>query len=123
VGYALDATAQKMVHALCEVVLLRSRLGLPPARPESVIVRDLLEDIAGAFGLYAGLPEDAPGDGYDTVKFVYEIHRCTETWHVGRALSRCPELSRFAFHPYLSITDMNKLEEWKAGGAEAAKGP
>lgn len=122
--YALDAVAEKLIHALCEAVLLKIRLGLPPDRPESVIVRDIIEDLAGALGAYAGLAADGEGGTYDLVRFVYDIHRCSETWHVGRVLTRSPELSRFAFHPYLSMSDMHKLESWKAqtpGGPPKAK--
>jgi hypothetical protein len=122
-GYALDLTAEKMVHALCEAVLLKSRLVLPPDRPESVILRDLVEDLAGALGIYAGLPEDGELGRYDLVKFVYDVHRCTDTWHVARVFSKCAELQRWAFHPYFSITDMHKLEEWKARPAEGPKAP
>jgi|GEM_PF-2929174 len=122
-GYALDITAEKMVHALCEAVLLKSRLVIPPDHPESVILRDLVEDLAGALGAYAGLPEDGVPGQYTLVRLIYDIHRCTETWHVGRAFTRSPELQRWAFHPYLSITDMNKLEEWKSRPAEGTKTP
>jgi hypothetical protein len=113
-GYALDVTAEKMIHALCEAVVLRDRLKLPPGQPEAVLVRDLVEDLAGALGAYAGLPQDGDSTRYGLVKLVWDLHRCTETWHVARVFSRIPELERFTVHPYFSITDMHTLEEWRA---------
>lgn len=113
-GYALDLTAEKIIHALCEAVVLRVRLRLPPGEPEAVLVRDLVEDLAGALSAYAGVPQDGDGARDGLAKFVWDLHRCTETWHVAKVLSRIPELRRFTIHPYFSITDMRAVEEWRA---------
>ena len=123
VGYALDQTAEKMIHALCEAVVLRARLGLPPDKPEAVLVRDLVEDLAGALAAYAGLPQDGDATRYGLVKLVWDLHRCTETWHVAKVFSRIPELQRFTIHPYFSITDMRAVEEWSAKNPAPQQGP
>lgn len=113
-GYALDLTAEKMIHALCEAVVLRDRLRLPSEHPDSVLVRDLVEDLAGALAAYAGLPAEADPTHCGLAKFVWDLHRCTETWHVARVFSGIPELQRFTVHPYFSITDMRALDGWRA---------
>lgn len=113
-GYALDQTAEKIIHALCEAVVLRVRLRLPPGEPEAVLVRDLVEDLAGALAAHAGVPQDGDGSRDSHAKFVWDLHRCTETWHVAKVFSRIPQLQRFTIHPYFSITDMRAVEEWRA---------
>jgi hypothetical protein len=117
--YTLDTTAEKLVHALCEAILLKARLAIAPDHPESVILRDLLEDLAGALALYAGLPEDGPPGRYTAVKFTYDVHRCADTWHVARVFTKCLELQRWGIHPYFSITDMHKLDAWRAANTQS----
>jgi hypothetical protein len=121
--YVLDSTAEKMVHALCEAVALRKRLGLAPDRPEAGVLGDLLDDLVQAVGLYGGvLPESSPGrPGLD--RLVWDIHLCQESWHVARAFLKFEELRKFAFHPYFSMADMKALDEWQAQKAASQAGP
>ena len=120
--YVLDITAEKMVHALCEAVALRKRLGLAPNRPEAGVLGDLLDDLVQAVGTYGGIPpESSPGrPGLD--RLVWDIHLCHESWHVARAFLKFEELRRFTFHPYFSMADMKALEEWQAKKASSPTG-
>ena len=102
---------------------LKSRLVIPPDHPESVLLRDLLEDLAGALGTYAGLPEDGGPGQYTVVRFTLRHPPVHGDLARGRVFTRTPELQRWALHPYLSITDMHKLEEWKSRSAEGTRTP
>ena len=107
-GYTLDKTAENLVHALCELIVLKKRLALDPNGPEAVILHDLAEDLAAGLGRYCGLRE-AGADGHDPLaKFVWDIQRCGETWRLARVMRRTPGMERLLMAPYFSQADLQR---------------
>ena len=110
--YRLDPSIESLVHALCEAVLLKGRLALVPHSAESMILRDMMEDLSRGIGLRCGLPQDAAPGQASLTQLVWEIHRCTETWHVARAFHKMPPLDAYLMSPYFSQGDLKHLENW-----------
>jgi len=110
--YRLDPSIESLVHALCEAVLLKSRLVLVPHAAEAIILRDMMEDLTRGIGLRCGLPQDASPGEASLTQLIWEIHRCTETWHVARVFHKMPALSVYLMSPYFSARDLKQLEDW-----------
>lgn len=107
--YTLDQAAEKLIHALCEVVVLRSRLNLEPGSVQATILDDVIEDLATGLGIHLSLPsEPEPAIG-SLQHFVHAIRRCQTTRHVVSVFQDIPALTAYLVSPYFSLTDLQAL--------------
>jgi hypothetical protein len=107
-AYTLDRTAENLVHALCELIVLKERLALDPNCAEAVILHDLAEDLAAGLGRHCGLTESTSGGHDPLAKFVWDVQRCTQTWKLARIFRRTPGLERLLMAPYFSQGDLQR---------------
>ena len=116
--YTLDQEAESLIHALCEVMLLKRKLFLIPGSSESVIIHDILEDLATGIGRHAHLSEDAAGGISPIARFVLDVSRCGDIWQVARACKHSPPMDAYLMVPYFAAKDLATLEA-KAGDKPA----
>jgi hypothetical protein len=108
--YTLDQVAEKLIHALCEAVVLRHRLALKPDSMEATILNDVIEDLATGLGLHINLPVEREPVVGSLQHFVHAVRRCQTPRHVATAFQGIPALAPFLIAPYFSQTDLHALE-------------
>ena len=109
-NYTLDQEAESLIHALCEVVLLKKRLFLIPGSSESNMIHDILEDLSKGIGRHGHLSEDGSGGVSPLSRFALEISRCGDVWQVARAFKHSPPLDGYLMAPYFAPKDLEILE-------------
>ena len=105
-GYRLDVVAENLIHALCELLVLRQRLLLDPDSPEAAILDDVVHDLAKGVGLHGGLAEDRGGGEDSLGRFVERVTNCLTSRHVAKVFREFPALSPFLIAPYFSPSDL-----------------
>lgn len=101
--YRLDPTTEKLTHALCELVVLRRRLGeeAPPA--QVAILHDILQDVGLGLAGHLGVA--------DAQAFADAVQKAAFTWQVALAFRDTPGLSGFLCPPYFSMPDVARVRE------------
>ena len=102
-NYRLDPTTEKLTHALCELVVLRRRLGeeAPPA--QAAILHDVLLDVSLGLAGHVGIA--------DPQGFAEAVLRTAFTWQVAAVFRDTPGLGGFLAPPYFSMTDIARVRE------------
>lgn len=101
--YRLDPTIEKLTHALCELVVLRRRIGeeAPPA--QVAILHDILQDVSLGLAGHAGVA--------DPPAFAEAVLKAAFTWQVALAFRDTPGLTGFLCPPYFSMPDVARIRE------------
>lgn len=108
--YTLDQIAEQLIHALCELVVVRDKLLLDPECSEAVILNDAIEDLARGLGLHCGIQGQQDPSGGELKQFVLAVRECTCTLHVVQLFKRTPSLAPFLTPPYFSQSDLQRAE-------------
>lgn len=108
--YTLDQEAESLIHALCEVMLLKRKLFLIPGSSESMIIHDIIEDLARGIARHGHLSEDESGGVSPMARFALDVSRCGDIWQVARAFKHSPPLDAYLMVPYFTAKDLATLE-------------
>ena len=110
-GYALDQAAEHLIHALCEAVVLKRRLAPAPDSREAIICHDLIEDLASGLGRHCGISDQRVEGSEALGRFIWNVLRCSETWHIARVFQKTPGMEAYLMAPYFSSGDLQKAQE------------
>jgi hypothetical protein len=91
-------------------MLLKRKLFLIPGSSESMIIHDIIEDLARGIARHGHLSEDESGGVSPMARFALDVSRCGDIWQVARAFKHSPPLDAYLMVPYFTAKDLATLE-------------